>query len=98
MEWIFRADLAELGPRAGCSKCVYGIPDGDVDIAKIRAWVRALVKLAGAVTGLAQQEVVGPFPAGHEGFVFTRGDLDSIDQDDGLFSHGHNSLIMWCSR
>src|SRR5438270_3073041 len=98
MEWIFRADVAELGPRAGCSKCIDGIPDGDVDIAKIRVWLHALVKLAGAVTGLAHQEVVGTFPARHEGFVFTRGDLNSIDQDDGLFGHGHNSLIMRRSR
>src|SRR5205085_12654789 len=98
MERIFRADVAELGPRCCCAKGIFGIPDGDVDVAEVGVRLRTLVKLAGSIARLAEQEVMGAFPASHEGFVLTGGDLDSIYQDDGLLVHGHNSLIMRCLR
>src|SRR5437588_4169174 len=93
MERIFDADVAELGSRSGCAKGSFGIPDGDVDIAEIGAGLRALVQLTRPVAGLAQQEIVGSFPALKEGLILAAGDLEGIDQDDSLLVHGHNSLI-----
>src|SRR2546422_4869952 len=94
MERIFHGDVAELGSRSGCPKGIFGIPDGDVDVAEIGAGLGALVQLARAVAGLAQQEIMGSFPAREEGLVLTAGDLKGIDQDDSLLVHSHNSLIM----
>src|SRR5260370_41544651 len=98
MERIFPADVAELGSRCGCPKGIFGIPDGDVDVAEIGAQVHALVQLTGPVPGLAQQEIVGSFPARQEGLVLAAGDLEGIDQYDGLLVHGHNSLIIRSAR
>src|SRR5438552_2637246 len=94
MERIFDADVAELGSRSGCPKGLFGIPDGDVDIAEIGAGLRALVQLTRPVPRLAQQEIMASFPADQERFVLTAGDLKGIDQDDSLLVHSHNSLIM----
>ncbi len=79
MEGIFRADVAELGSRGGCPKGIFRIPDGDVDIAEVGAELHALVQLAGPVPGLAQQEIVGSFPARQERFVRTAGDLEGMN-------------------
>src|SRR5205807_1125981 len=94
MERIFHADVAELGSRRGCPKGIFGIPDSDVDVAEIGARLHALVQLAGPVPGLAQEEITGSFPAGQERSVLTAGDLKSIDEDDSLLVHSHNSLII----
>jgi hypothetical protein len=51
------------------------------------------VELARAVARLAEQEIMGPFPARQEGLVLAAGDLEGIDQDNSLLAHGHNSLI-----
>src|SRR2546427_11274056 len=93
MERIYRADVAELGSRGGRPKRIPRIPDRDVDVAEVGAELHALVQLAGPVPGLTQQEIVGSFPARQERFVRTVGDLEGIDQNDGLLIHGHNSLI-----
>src|SRR3982074_2717896 len=98
MERIIPADVAELGSRSGCPKRIFGIPDGDVDVAEVGAGLRALVELARAIAGLAEQEIVGSFPARQEGLVLAAGDLEGIDQYDGLLVHGHNSLITERSR
>src|SRR5260370_21110210 len=92
MERIFPADVAELGSRSCCPKGIFGIPDGDVDVAEIGAQVYALVQLTGPVPGLAQQEIMGSFPAHQERFVLTAGDFEGIDQDDGFLIYGHDSL------
>src|ERR1700724_2854430 len=93
MQGILRADIAELGSRGGCPKSIFRIPDRDVDVAEIGAELHALVQLTGPVPGLAQQELVGSFPARQERFVRTAGDLEGIDQNDGLLVHGYNSLF-----
>src|ERR1700737_869825 len=93
MEGISRADVAELGSRGGRPKGIFGIPHGDVDVAEVGAGLRALVELAGAVAGLAEQEIVGSFPPRQEGLVLAGGDLEGIDQYDSFLVHGHNSLI-----
>src|SRR5467141_1658678 len=93
MERIFSADAAELGSRSGCPKGIFGIPDGDIDVAEVGASLRALVELARAVARLAEQKIMGPFPARQEGLVLAARDLEGIDQDNSLLVHGHNSLI-----
>src|SRR2546425_7429792 len=95
MKRIFHADVVELESRRGCPKRLFGIPDGDVDVAEVGAELHALVQLAGPVPGLTQQEIVGSFPARQERFVRTVGDLEGMDQHDGLLIHGHNSLDYW---
>src|SRR5260370_8054367 len=98
MERKLHAEVVELESRRGCPKRLFGIPDGHVDVAEVGAGLRALVELARAVAGLAEQEIVGSFPARQEGLVLAAGDLKGIDQYDGLFVHGHNSLITERSR
>src|SRR3979411_2061091 len=98
MEREFPADVAELGSRSGCPKGIFGIPDGHVDVAEVGAGLRALVELARPVAGLAEQEIVGSFPAGQERLVLAAGDLEGINQYDALLVHGHNSLITDKSR
>src|SRR2546423_14860823 len=93
MERIFPADAAELGSRRGCPKGSFGIPYGDVDVPEVGARLRTLVELARAVARLAEQEIMGSFPASQEGLVLAIGDFEGIDQDDSLLVHGHNSLI-----
>src|SRR5207237_5467284 len=92
MERIFHADVLELASRRGCPKRLFGIPDGHVDVAEVGAGLPALVELARAVAGLAEQEIVGSFPARQEGLVLAAGDLEGIDQYDGLLVHGHELL------
>src|SRR5437764_9523243 len=94
MERIFHGDVAELGSRSGGPKGIFGIPDGDVDVAEIGAQLRALVQVTGPVPGLAQEEITVSFPAGQERFVLTAGHLKSINQDDSLLIHSHNSLTI----
>src|ERR1700738_2117318 len=98
MEGIFRADVAELRSRGGRPKGILRIPDSDIDVAEVGAKLHALVQLAGPVPGLAQQEIVGSFPAREERFVRTAGDLEGIDQNDGLLVHWSQLLDYWHSR
>src|SRR3982074_1651225 len=98
MKRILHAEVVEFEPRRGCPKRLFGIPDGHVDVAEVGAGLRALVELARPVAGLAEQEIVGSFPAGQERLVLAAGDLEGINQYDALLVHGHNSLITDKSR